>query len=171
MKVIAKKTERKALILINLVIGVLILGAAFIVLPLGIFLKDPELLKNVYLVVTVLIAMLFFGLVGYFGFIRQLVLFKKAPAIQAETDGTYLYIYGKKEAKIPLKDLAGGDAVEVIPYIMSYEFIIHLISEEYGKVVLKVPNYGKFKLYFISKARDVAVEFLELIQKASIEEK
>ena len=48
-------------------------------------------------------AVLFFGLIGYFTFIRPYFIYCKLPTVLAETDGKYVYFHGKKEAKIYYK--------------------------------------------------------------------
>lgn len=152
MTVIAKKVERSTLLILQLVIGALMMAGGFVLIPIAVFSIDAELLKNLFVWAFVLVEMLFFGLVGFFSFIRPFFLFRTCPDVQAETDGSYLYIYGKKQAKIPLIDLRQAKVNVVTPYMMSKEFIIHLISDRYGKVILKVPEYGKFKLYFVQNA-------------------
>lgn len=163
MKVLAQKTEKKILFIFDFIIGILIMIVGVVLLPVIIYTTDPELFKEWIIILLLLIEMPFFILVGYFANIRQIFLYKKAPKIQAETDGQYLYLHGKQEIKIPLSDMKDAELDAVIPYRMSREFIIHLLSEKYGKVVIKVPNYGKFKLYFISGAEEVVQEIYRLI--------
>ena len=49
-----------------------------------------------------------------------------------------------------------------IPFLLQKEFIseilIYLFSEEYGNVILEVPEYGKYKLRFVAHAREAAEE-------------
>lgn len=155
MTVIARKTEKKAMLMLELAAGIIIMAAAVFVLPISVFSDDPTLLKNGYVWGAVIVGMLFFGLVGLFGFVRPFFLFRKLPQVQAETDGSYLYIYGKKEAKIHLAEMDGTYVNCETPYIMSSEFIAHLFSEQYGTVIIKVPNYGKYKLYYVARAKEV----------------
>lgn len=164
MKTVAKKTDKKALIIFDLVVGILVGIFGGIVVPVLIFCLDPEFLTNIYIWITAIGLLLFFGLITYATAIRPLMLFKKSKEIQAETDGEYIYFYGNKEAKIPLKEMEGTSIDIQVPYLLSHEFIIHLVSEQYGKLIINVPNYGKYKLYYIANAKDVMYEIKNLIE-------
>lgn len=155
MKVLARKIEKSILFQLNLIVGVLIMAAAFIAMPIGVFSIDVSLLTNLFVWAVVLAAMLMFGSVGYFCFLRPYLLFRRLPEVQAETDGTYLYIHSTKEAKIPLAEMDGTYLDFHMPYMMSREFVIHILSERCGNVTIKVPKYGKYKLYNIAGANEV----------------
>lgn len=164
MKTIAQKTTQTGALMLDLVIGMVIMLAACIAIPIGVFSIDQELLTNGFVWCVVIVSVLIFGAVGYFGYVCPYLLFHKLPDVQAETDGTYLYIHSKKEARIPLADMEGTYLDAELPYIMSWEFVTHLLSDRYGKVIIDVPEYGKYKLYFISNARNVPAELLALIE-------
>lgn len=155
MKIIAKKTNKKTLLTLELIFGAVTTAAVAVFVPAYIFSIDESLIANWFVWCIVLGIVGFYGLVSVVCFIYPFFLFRKLPEVQAETDGTYLYIYGKKEAKIPLADMDGAYFDAHLPYIMSKEFIISLLSEEYGDVIIQVPGHGKFKLHFISHAQDV----------------
>lgn len=155
MKIIARKIKKNLVLKLYLAVGIVMMVAALIVLPIAVFSTDVSLLKNGFVWGFVLIEMLAFGLVGWFCFLNPFLLFRRLPEVQAETDGTYLYIHSTKEAKIPLADMEGAYLDMETPYIMTHEFILHLVSEQYGKVIIKVPGYGKYKLYYISGAAEV----------------
>lgn len=155
MKAIARKTKRKTILRVELILGMVIMAAACVALPIGVFSIDLTFFTNIYIWGVLLLGMLFFSLVGFFCFVRPYFLFQQLPEVQAETDGTYLYIYSKKQAKIPLADMGGAYLDAHTPYMMSREFIVHLLSEQYGTVIIKVPKYGTYKLYFISGAAEI----------------
>lgn len=167
MKVIARKTSKITLVIIDLVIGVIMMLGGFIILPVIIFTSDANLVQEPLAWALVAGEMVFFGLVGYFAYIRQLLLYKKSKEVQAETDGEYLYLHGNKEAKIPLTELKDAYIDSVVPYMLSYEFVLHLISDGYGKVVIEVPKHGTYKLYFISDVKETVQEMYALIQAAN----
>lgn len=164
MKVLAQKIQSKTLLTLELLVGAVIMAAAFVAMPIGTFYNNKELLTNGYVWAAVIVGMLFFGSVGFFLFIYPYLLFRKMPEVQAETDGTYLYIHSKKEAKIPLAEMEGTYLDAEIPYIMNSGFIVHLFSDRYGKVIIKVPGYGKYKLYFIANAKEVPAQIAALIE-------
>lgn len=155
MRPVATKIQKSFLLILDLVFGIVLLGAAFIAFPFIVFSIDLELLKNLYVWAFVIFEMLFFGLVSFFANIRPFFLFRKLPEVQAETDGTYLYIHSTKEGKIPLSALADAEYDVTTPYMMSHEFLIHLFSQRYGKVTIDTLEHGKFKLYFIADAPDL----------------
>ena len=140
MRILVRKMSSLGLLKVELIIGTLIMAAAVIGLPVGIALTDVTLMLNPYVLGVIGVGMLLFGLVGYFIFIRPYILYRKLPAVQAETDGEFLYIHSKKEAKIPLADLAGTSTFIHLPFMFSKEFIAvlltHLISENYGDLDL-----------------------------------
>lgn len=162
MRTLAEKTKMNTIILLDLVIGIVMLIGAVIVLPIGVFSIDKELLTNAFVWAVVLVAMLFFGVVGFWRYLRPFILFLKMPKVQAETDGEYLYLHSTKEEKIPLKDMKKAKIDVTIPYMLSHEFVIHLLSERYGKITIKVPKHGKFRLYHIANAQQAADEIAAL---------
>ena len=163
MKVLATKTKHFSVFVIELVLGMLMI-AVVVGLPIGIYFLDAALFTNLPFMAIILAIMLGFALVGYFFFMRPYQLYRKMPEIQAETDGEYLYIHSKKEAKIPLASMEGAYINSEIPNFMSNEFIIHLLSEQYGNVVIEVSGYGKYRLYYVSNAQDVASKIISLAE-------
>jgi hypothetical protein len=97
--------------------------AAMILLPAGIAATDASFLLNPYVLGVVIMGMLIFGAFAHFLFIRPALVYRKSPEVLAETDGEYLYVYGKKQAKIPLSDLEGAMVTYHLPFIYSSEFI------------------------------------------------
>ena len=170
MKPLVKKTGKLGLLKLELVLGALIMAAALLALPIGIFVYDASLMANPYLLGTVGVGMLFFGLVGFFGFIRPYFQCKKTPDVLVETDGKYLYIHVKKEAKIRLSELTEASVDVDLPYLLDKEFLkeflIHLFSEEYGTLILRLEGYGKFKLRYVSRASDTANELIHFLDRA-----
>ena len=174
MKVLARKIKMSTALKLHWMIGAGLMAVIMIALPVGIFSLDSSFITNPYIVGVVVIAMTLFGLVGYFGYINQYLLFRKLPEIQAETDGEYLYIHSKKEAKILIEDLDGVNLDHEVPNLFQKEFIreilVHLFSDEYGKVILDTPKNGTYKLYFISQAVDTVYEMADYITKKLNEE-
>ena len=115
--------------------------------------------------------MLFFGLIGYFTFIRPYIVYKKLPEVLAESDGEFVYFHGKKEAKISLVDLSYCYIDVDVPHVFQHgfirEFIIHKFSSNYGTITLNVPDHGTVKLQFVANAEDVAKELLDYINQNS----
>ena len=169
MRILVRKMSSLGLLKVELIIGTLIMAAAVIGLPLGIALTDATLMLNPYVLGVVGVGMLFFGLVGYFIFIRPYILYRKLPAVQAETDGEFLYIHSKKEAKIPLSKLESATVYVQLPYIYQKEFlsefIIHIFSEYYGTVILEIPGYGNFKMRFVSNAEESGDNLIRFIRE------
>jgi hypothetical protein len=154
----------------QLIIGALVMLAAMIMLPVGIMQVDPSMLLNPYVLGVVIIGMLMFGLFAYFLFIRPYFIYRKSPDVLAETDGEYLYVYGKKQAKIPLSELEGASVFVSLPFLYSKELIavlmIHLFSEQYGDLTLDIPGYGSYKLRFVSNVRETADELLTFLNES-----
>ena len=86
-----------------------------------------------------------------------------------ETDGEFLYIHGKKEAKIPINEIDYAEVDTDIPYIFHpgflREFIIHIFSSNYGTVILEIENFGRFKMPFVADAEDVSDELIGFIRE------
>lgn len=165
MEALAVKTKKGTIIVIEMILGIIVMGAIFVGFPIYVFSIDAELIKNLFIWLLVLGVMLFFGSIGVLSFLRPYLRFRNLPEVQAETDGTYLYIHSKKEAKIPLSDMKDAEVDAETPLILSKEFMVHLISEEYGTVIIKVPNYGKYKLYFIANAKETVYKIYALTGK------
>ena len=172
MRVLIRKMKGLGLLKLELVIGALIMAAAVIGLPAGIMSIDIALMANPYVVGVVIIGILMFASVGFVCFVRPYILYRKLPDVQAETDGEFLYIYAKKEAKIPLSSLSDAYVRVELPYLLQKEFlaefIIHLFSEEYGNVVLEIPGKGSYKMRFVSHAKAAANELACFIDTVSI---
>lgn len=170
MRILVTKMKSFGILRAQLIIGALVMLAAMIMLPVGIMQVDPSMLLNPYVLGVVIIGMLMFGLFAYFLFIRPYFIYRKSPDVLAETDGEYLYLYGKKQAKIPLSELEGASVFVSLPFLYSKELIavlmIHLFSEQYGDLTLDVPGYGSYKLRFVSNVRETADELLTFLNES-----
>ena len=160
MRTLVKKMSSFGVLKAQMIFGAIVMVAAMILLPVGIAVGDPSLLLNPYVLGVVLIGMLMFGSFAYFLFMRPYFLYRKSPEVLAETDGKYIYIYGQKQAKIPLSDFDGAVITFQLPFIYSKELIAVLLtyffSEKYGDLILDVPGYGSYKLRFVANAQDAA---------------
>lgn len=173
MKVLVKKMEKLGLLKVVLSYYAVIYIALALVLPITVALLDVTLFANPTILGACLISMSFFGLIGYFTFIRPYIVYRNLPEVLAETDGEFVYFHGKKEAKISLNDLSYCYMDVQVPYVFQHgfirEFIIHKFSSNYGSIVLDldVPSYGTVKLQFVANVQDVANDLLNYINENS----
>lgn len=170
MKILVKKMSSFSILKVQMIIGAIIMVAAMVMLPVGIAVVDISLLLNPYLLGVVIIGMVMFGSFAYFLFIRPYFIYRKLPDVLVETDGEYLYIHGKKEAKIPLAELAGTGTFVHLPFLFSKELVAvlvtHLLSENYGDLDLDIPGYGSYKLRFVSNVQKTSNELIAFINEA-----
>jgi hypothetical protein len=163
--------EKMGLLRFVLIYYAVIYIALALVMPITILILDASLFLNPTILGMVIIAVLFFGLIGYFTFIRPYFVYKKLPNVLAETDGEYVYFHGKKEAKISLVDLSYCYMDVDVPHIFHpgflREFIIHKFSSDYGTIVLNVPSYGTVKMQFVANVQTVSKELLNYINENS----
>ena len=171
MKTLVSKMEKLGLLRFVLIYYAIIYIALALVLPVTILILDPSLFLNPTVLGIVIIVVLFFGLIGYFTFIRSYIVYNKLPQVLAESDGEFVYFQGKKEAKISLNDLSYCYIDTRVPYVFQHgfirEFIIHKFSSNYGSIVLDVPSYGTVKLQFVANVQDVANDLLNYINENS----
>ena len=171
MKTLVSKMDKLGLLKFVLIYYAVIYIALALVMPVTIVILDPSLFLKPTILAIVISAVLFFGLIGYFTFIRPYFVYKKLPNVLAETDGEFVYFHGKKEAKISLNDLSYCYMDVDVPHIFHpgflREFIIHKFSSDYGTIVLNVPSYGTVKLQFVANVEDVAKELLDYINQNS----
>ena len=171
MEVLVSKMEKLGLLKFVLIYYAIIYIALALVLPVTILILDPSLFLNPTILGIVIIVVLFFGLIGYFTFIRPYIVYNKLPQVLAESDGEFVYFHGKKEAKISLNDLSYCYIDVHVPHVFQHgfirEFIIHKFSSNYGSIILDVPSYGTVKLNFVANAQDVAKELLNYINENS----
>ena len=169
MKILATKTKKFGIVKIQLIVGEIVMAVALFALPIAILVQDPSLLLNPYVIGAVFVGMLMFAAFAYFLFVRPYLIYKKLPDVLLETDGEYLYIHGKKEAKIPLSDLDGATTFVHLPFLFSNEivavFLIHLLSENYGDLDLDVPGYGEYKMRFVSNVQETADNLISFINE------
>lgn len=170
MKILVKKMSSFGILRVQMIVGAIVMAAAFIGLPAAIISADASLLLNPYVLGAVLVGMLMFGCFAYFLFVRPCFLYRQSPDVLAQTDGEYLYLYGKKEAKIPLSDLDGMSTFVHYPFLYSNELIatliVHLVSEKYGDLDLDIPGYGSYKLRFVSNVQATTDELIAFVNKA-----
>lgn len=170
MKTLVEKISNPILLKIKLIVGAVLMAAAVIVPPVGIFVTDKKLLADPSVLGVVAIGMLFFGLVGVFGFIRPYRLYNKLPAVLAETDGEFLYIHANKEAKIPLAELTEAHADITLPHMFEKDFLrellIHIFTEEYGDITLDLSEYGTYKMRFVSHVQATTNELIRFLDEA-----
>ena len=159
MNVLVKKMSSLKLLKVELIFGTIFSALAMIGIPVSIFCIAPDLLKVPLAWGIVLGIMLFFGLVGYGLFVRPYRLYLRLPEIQAEYDDEFLYIHGKKEAKIPLSEITYVNITAELPFLLHESFLreilIHLCSDEYGRIDLDIDGFGSYKLYFVPHAKDM----------------
>ena len=171
MKVLVSKMDKLGLLKFVLIYYAVIYIALALVMPVTILILDPTLFLNPTILCIVIGVVLFFGLIGYFTFIRPYIVYNKLPQVLAESDGEFVYFHGKKEAKISLNDLSYCYVSVNVPYIFQHgfirEFIIYKFSSNYGSITLDVPSYGSVKLQFVANAEDVAMRLLDYINQNS----
>ena len=171
MKTLVSKMEKLGLLRLVLIYYAVIYIALALVLPVTVAILDPSLFLNPTILAMVIIAVLFFGLIGYFTFIRPYLVYRKLPTVLAETDGEFVYFHGKKEAKVSLVDLSYCYMDVRVPYIFQHgflrEFIIHKFSSNYGDIVLEIPSYGTIKMPFVANAQIVGNELINFINENS----
>ena len=164
MRILVKKMTSFGILKLQLIFGAIVMVAAMVAPPIGIAVTDASLLLNPYVIGVVLAGMLMFAAFAYFLFIRPYFAYRKLPDVLAESDGEYLYIYGKKQAKIPLSELGGAVVTYHLPFIYSKELVATLLtyiySDNYGDLSLDIPGYGCYDLCFVS---DVKVSADKLI--------
>jgi hypothetical protein len=168
MKALVTKVSKKKLLQLYLIGGALCMAVIMLILPISLMVLDITLMTNPYVLCVVAAGMLFFGLVGYFGYLRPYLSYCKMPAVLVETDGEFLYIHGKKEAKIPLAELTYATADAQLPFLFQKEFVedmvIQLFSESYGTLELDIDGFGTYKLRFVSQVEDTADELIAFLQ-------
>ena len=169
MKILVEKMSSFGILTLQLVFGAIIMLAAMILLPVGIAVGDASLLLNPSVLGVVIVGMLMFGSFAYFLFIRPYFTYRKSPEVLSQTDGEYLYIYGRKEAKIPLSAFEGAVVTYHLPFIYSKELVAGLLtyffSEKYGDLILDVPEYGSYKMRFVSNVKQVSNELVAFLGK------
>ena len=170
MRTLVKKMSKFSILKVEMIVGAIIMVAAMILLPVGIVVEDASLILNPYVLGVVVIGMLMFGLFAYFLFMRPYFIYLKLPEVLAKTDGEYIYIYDKKQAKIPLSAFEGAVVTFQLPFIYSKELIAvlltYFISENYGDLILDVPGYGNYRLRFVADVSNTANTLTNFIQKA-----
>jgi hypothetical protein len=165
MKTLIKKMASLKLLKVELIFGTVFSAIAMIAIPISIFCVAPDLLKVPLAWGIAFGIMLFFGLVGYGLFVHPYRLYHKLPDVQLEYDDEFLYIHSKKEAKIPLADLTYVHITAELPFLLHEGFLrevlIHLCSDEYGRIDLDIDGFGSYKLYFVPHAEDMEGELLK----------
>ena len=159
MNVLVRKMSSLKLLKVELIFGSIFSAIAMIGIPVSIFCVAPDLLKEPLAWEIALGILLFFGLVGYGLFVRPYRLYLKLPDVQLEYDDEFLYIHSKKEAKIPLADLTYVQITAELPFLLHESFLreilIHLCSDEYGRIDLDIDGFGSYKLYFVPHAKNM----------------
>ena len=162
MNVLVRKMSSLKLLKVELIFGIIFSAVAMIGIPISIFCLAPDLLKEPLAWGIALGIMLFFGLVGYGLFVHPYRLYLKLPDVQMEYDDEFLYIHSKKEAKIPLAEITYVQITAELPFLLHESFLreilIHLCSDEYGRIDLDIDGFGSYKLYFVPHAKDMESE-------------
>ena len=164
MNVLVRKMSSLKLLKVELILGTVFCALAMTGIPVSIFCIAPDLLGEPLAWVIAVGIILLFGLVGYGLFVAPYRLYLKLPDILAEYDDEFLYIHSKKEAKIPLAELTYVNITAELPFLLHGSFwreiLIHLCSDEYGRIDLDIDGFGSYKLYFVPHAKDMESELL-----------
>ena len=168
MSVLVKKMSSLKLLKVELIAGTVFSAIAAIGIPVSIFCIAPDLLREPLAWGIVFGIILFFGLVGYGLFVHPYRLYRKLPEVQLEYDDEFLYVHSKKEAKIPLAELTYVNITAELPFLLHESFLremlIHLCSDEYGRIDLDIAGFGSYKLYFVPHAEDMEGELLRFFE-------
>ena len=171
MKTLVKKMGDLGLLKVVLIYYAVIYIALALAMPITVALLDVTLFTNPTIVGICLLAMAFFGLIGYFTFIKPYFVYRNLPTVLAESDGEFVYFHGKKEAKISLNDLSYCYMNVDVPHVFQQgfirEFIIHKFSFNYGTIILTVPNHGTVKMPFVANAEAIGNELINYINENS----
>lgn len=171
MNVLVTKMKKMGLLRFVLIYYAIVYIALALALPVTIFVLDPSLFLNPTILAIAIGVFLFFGLIGYFTFIRPYFIYCKLPTVLAESDGKFVYFHGKKEIKISLNDLSYCYMDVHVPHVFQHgfirEFIIHKFSSNYGSIVLSVPKHGRIKMPFVANAEYVGRELINYINANS----
>ena len=163
--VLVRKMSSLRLLKAELVLGVAFSAILAVGIPVSIFCLAPQLLTEPVAIGLALGTALFFGLIGYALFVRPWRRYLALPDVQLEHDGKFLYVHGKKEAVIPLADLTYVRITAELPFLFHGSFLreilIHLFSEEYGRIDLDVDGFGRYKLHFVPFAKETEGRLLE----------
>ena len=164
MNALVRKMSSLKILKVELIAGTIFSAIAMIGIPISIFCLAPDLLSEPLAWGIAFGIMLFFGLVGYGLFVRPYRLYLRLPDVQMEYDDEFLYIHSKKEAKIPLADLNYVHITAELPFLLHESFLreilIHICSDEYGRIDLDIDGFGSYKLYFVPYAKDMEGELL-----------
>ena len=164
MNVLVRKMSSLKLLKVELILGIIFSAIVMIGIPISIFCIAPDLLIEPLAWGIAFGIMLFFGLVGYGLFVHPYRLYHKLPDVQLEYDDEFLYIHSKKEAKIPLANLTYVHITAELPFLLHEgflrEILIHLCSDEYGRIDLDIDGFGSYKLYFVPHAEDMEGKLL-----------
>ena len=159
MNVLVRKMSSLKLLKVELIVGTIFSAIAMIGIPVSIFCIAPDLLREPLAWGIAVGIILFFGLVGYGLFVSPYRLYLRLPDVLAEYDDEFLYIHSKKEAKIPLAELTYVNIAAELPFLLHESFLreilIHLCSDEYGRIDLDIEGFGNYKLYFVPHAKDM----------------
>ena len=170
MNVLVRKMASLKILKVELIAGTIFSAVAMIGIPISLFCVAPDLLREPLAWGIALGIMLFFGLVGYGLFVHPYRLYLRLPEVQMEYDDEFLYIHSKKEAKIPLADLTYVHITAELPFLLHESFLreilIHLCSDEYGRIDLDIDGYGSYKLYFVPYAKDMEGKLLRFFNDA-----
>ena len=170
MKVLVKKMSTLGVLKLEMIVGAIVMAAALILLPVGIVMQNASLILNPYVLGVVIIGMLMFSAFAYFLFMRPYFAYRKAPEVLLESDGEHVYIHGKREAKIPLAAFEGAVVTVSLPFLYSNELIavllVHLFSEKYGDLILDVPEYGSYRMAFVSNVQRTADDLTRFLYNA-----
>lgn len=170
MKTLVRKMKSLGILKVQMVIGAIVMIAAMVGLPISIITTDASLMLDPYVLGVVLVGALMFAAFAYGLFIRPYLIYRKLPEVLVEADDEYLYIHGKKEAKIALSELDGAGVFVHLPFIYSNELIavliVHLFSEKYGDLDLDIPGYGSYKLRFVSDVQATSNKLIAFMNNA-----
>ena len=174
MRTLVKKMAKPGLFKIRTIVGTVAMGVFALLIPVGLIAAgtDKEVLLNPYMLGVMAIAILFFAGVAWLCFIRPYRLYLREPEVQAETDGEFLYVHGKREAKIPLAELADASVQSMLPYLYQKEFLgdilLHMFSEQYGDLYLHIPGHKAYRMRYVARIHETADELLRFIREEVI---
>lgn len=150
MRPIAKTTGVKFILVAEHIIGYITILLVTVGIPVGLSVTvTPEVLAEPMYWLVIGGFALFMDLGAWLLLVRPYLLYRKLPEVQAEADEKYLYIHGKKEAKIPLTELEGANFFGI-----PQNFLVITLGGGYGTFTIETLNHGNFKLRFVDNVKD-----------------
>lgn len=162
MEIIAKKTDKTAVFVVDVIMGVFCLALGVVLCVLCVKAEDFRTIFEENDITAIVILAIAFAIcfLGGLWLIGRFLLHRKMPEVLIEADRGKLYIHGKNERIMTFEELEGASILAG-----TQSLFVKLFQGNYGTLVIEPLRGRNVKLHYVDNVSEVPARIAALIKR------